>query len=478
MIVYLLLSAATTYIGGVFIERVFQSVDTSLISPKEQLEQQKKKNKRILTIVLLINFGILIGMKYTNFAVGNIIDILNLIGYNFKPFKLNLILPLGISFYTFQSTGYLIDVYRKKIVAEKNFFKYLLFISFFPQIIQGPISRFDQLANQLYRGHDFDYTQFKFGLQLMLWGYFKKMVIADRAGLLVDSVFNNYKEYSGLYYIFATIFYCIQIYGDFSGGIDIVRGVSQALGINLVDNFKRPYFARSVAEFWQRWHITLGTWMKDYVFYPLALSKSFGKLGRKARKKFGVFIGKQLPASIASLIVFTLVGVWHGSSWKYVAFGLYHGVFILSSTLLAPTYTKATKFLKINTQTDSWILFQISRTFFITALGRFFSRADSFKTAIRMMISSVKDWNIWILWDGSMFKLGIDLSNMILLFLSLSVLFTVSLFQERGLSIREWITKQNLTFRWAVYILGIVSVLIFGIYGTGFNNVDFIYQGF
>lgn len=476
--IFLILSTVTTYLGAIQIDKTYEKLKKKQETSKEDRAFAKKNAKKWVALILVFNFGILVFLKYYNFFANNIQEVFNLLGTNMTSPRLNLILPLGISFYTFQSAGYVIDVYRKKIKPEKNIFKYSLFVSFFPQIIQGPISRYDQLANQLYEGHKFNYTQFKYGVQLVLWGYFKKMVIADRAGFLVDTVFNNYTEYGGLYYAVAVIFYCIQIYGDFSGGIDIVRGIAQTLGIDMVENFNRPYFAKSVSEFWQRWHITLGTWMKDYVFYPLALSRPFGKIGRKARKRFGGFIGKQLPASIASLIVFTIVGIWHGSSWKYVAFGLYHGFFILSSSLLAPVYIKTIDKLKIDTKTFSWGAFQILRTFFIIAVGRFFSRAGSFRTAIYMMKSSFADYNPWILWDGSLLELGIDLPNMRLLFASLLLLFTVSLFQEKGYNIREALARQHIIFRWAIYYTAILAILVFGIYGPNFDQASFIYQGF
>ena len=467
--IFLILSTLSTYIGALQIEKTYENNDRKIA---------KKNAKKWVALLVVANFGILAFLKYFNFFINNVEDLFNLLGINLTTPTFNLVLPLGISFYTFQSIGYIIDVYRKKVKPEKNIFKYSLFVSYFPQIVQGPISRYDQLADQLYEGHKFDYTRFKYGIQLMLWGYFKKMVIADRAGLLVDTVFNNYMEYSGLYYAIATVFYCIQIYGDFSGGIDIIRGISQCLGIDLVENFRRPYFAKSVSEFWKRWHITLGTWMQDYVFYPIALSRPFGKMGKKARKLFGNFIGKQLPASIASLIVFTIVGVWHGSSWKFVAFGLYHGFFILSSSLLGPVYSKIIDKLGIDTSTFTWGAFQILRTFFITAVGRFFSRAASFKTSMHMIISSFRDFNPWVLWDGSLLELGIDFPNMLLLAIGLLVLFTVDLFQEKGYVLRDSIARQHIVFRWAIYYAAIFAILIFGIYGQGFDKADFIYQGF
>lgn len=250
---FLLYTTITTYGTGRLLDRV---------NHKElPRNEAKSRKRRILIGCLLLNFGMLAVLKYTNFAIENVNAIFHA-GISFQK----LILPLGISFYTFQSMGYIIDVYWGKYEAEKNPFRFALFVSFFPQLLQGPIGRFDRLARQLYEQHSFDLLKAQYALQLMLWGFFKKLVLADRAAVVVNQVFQNYTQYSGVTNIVAVLMYSIQLYMDFSGGMDVVMGVAALFGVELDQNFKRPYFATSITDFWHRWHITLGTWMKDYLF--------------------------------------------------------------------------------------------------------------------------------------------------------------------------------------------------------------------
>ena len=351
-------------------------------------------------------------------------------------------------------------------------------MSFFPQIVQGPIARYDQLAHQLYEQHHFDYNRVTQGIQLILWGFIKKLVIADRLAIIVDQIFNNYQSYEGIMLFIAGAGYGFQVYADFSGGMDIARGVSQILGIDLVLNFERPYFARSISEFWRRWHITLGSWMKDYIFYPLSLSKQFSKLGKKTRKILGNYIGKKLPTFLSMFIVFLLVGVWHGSSWKYIGYGLWNGIIIVSSILLEPIYIKVAQKFKVNTESFSWMFFQMVRTFILCSLGRFFSRGLSFLVAIDMMKRTFSKFNPWVLFDGSLLNLGLDIYNILVIIFMVVVMLVVGILQERGVRIRETLAKQNLYFRWLIYLGAIVLLLVVGIYGPGYSATEFIYQQF
>ena len=258
----------------------------------------------------------------------------------------------------------------------------------------------------------------------------------------------------------------------------MIRGVAQVFGIEMAVNFERPYFARSVAEFWRRWHITLGAWMKDYVFYPLSLSKYFASLGKKTRKTFGVFVGKMLPTFLASFVAFFLVGIWHGSSYKYVAYGLWNSIIISSSILLEPTYKKILQKLNVNTECFSWKLFQIVRTFFLISIGRIFSRANSLRDSLAMLKNLVSEFNPWVLTDGTIYELGLTAREMFLVFLMLIVVLVISLMQENGMKIRQSLEKQNVLFQWLVIIGAIVFLLIYGAYGGGFSAADFVYQQF
>ena len=284
-VLYVFYTAVIVYGSGLLLGRFN---DLRRAAPKEEKKaitaRYKPYRRAVVLVACLANFGLLYVLKYWNFTA----DLFQPLADQLRPGTQiplsELVLPLGISFFMFQSVGYVIDVYRDKYAPEKNFAKLLLFVSFFPQMVQGPISRFNDLAPQLFARRSLDYTDLKYGIQLILWGYFKKMVIADRAAVLVNTVLDDPWSYSGSILAVGVLFYCIQLYGDFSGGIDITRGVARLFGIDLAENFRRPLFSTSLTDFWRRWHITLGAWMRDYLFYPLSLSKPFGKLGTFTRK--------------------------------------------------------------------------------------------------------------------------------------------------------------------------------------------------
>ncbi len=483
---FMILTIAVIYFVALFLDKLNEELKQKLKDSPELTRDEKKalkqafqtKKRVILSIGLVICFGFLVFLKYFNFLSAQTFNILGIFGVDSPAPRISLALPLGISFYTLQATSYIIDVYRGKQSAERNFAKVALFVSFFPQIVQGPIGRFKDLAPQLYEGHKFDYTQVKYGMQLFLWGLIKKLCFAEYVGIIADEVFTNYRSYSGLIILIGSVFYGFQVYADFSGGMDMIRGVAQVFGIEMAINFERPYFARSVAEFWRRWHITLGAWMKDYVFYPLSLSKAFASLGKKTRKTFGTYIGKMLPTFLASFVAFFLVGVWHGSSYKYVAYGLWNSIIISGSILLEPTYKKILEKLNVNTECFSWKLFQIARTFLLVSIGRIFSRAESLMAALRMLKNMVSEFNPWVLTDGTIYNLGLTAREMFLVFLMLMVILVVSLLQENGMKIRQALEKQNLLFQWLIIIGAIVFLLIYGAYGGGFSAADFVYQQF
>ena len=486
-IVYILFTTLTTYMGGLFLGRMDKRYTAEFAAQKGTLSSEGKKlfkkrhtnRKRwVLAAVMVANFGVLALIKYGNFFSENINTLLRACSIDFEIPSLHLLLPLGISFYTFQAMGYLVDVYRKKIQPEANPAKFALFISFFPQVVQGPISRFEQLGHQLTEPHHFDLERVKFGAQLMLWGFFKKLMIADRVAIIADTIFAPGSTYTGVYILVGAVAYTLQIYTDFSGGMDIARGAAQILGIDLTLNFERPYFAKTVPEFWRRWHITLGAWFRDYVFYPLSLSKFFMQVGKKGRKWFGNYIGKLLPVVIPQFIVFFLIGVWHGASWKYVIFGFYHGIFIVGGILLGPFLQKLAVKCHIRTDCFRYKLFQILRTFLIVVFGRLITRGGRFLESVGFIGSMIPLNNWGILVNGDLFNLGLKANEFGILLLSVLVLFVSSLLQEKGIHIRQAIARQNLWFRWTIYLGGLFAVIIFGVYGFGYNASDFIYRGF
>lgn len=456
---------------------------------KAQIKAYKNKVKqhkhRILTLAVVLNIGILAFLKYYNFFAGSLNDLLGTLRMDFSVPTLKLFLPLGISFYTFQTVGYVVDVYREKISAEKNPAKLALFVSFFPQIIQGPIGFYDRLAHQLYEPHTFDFTRFKHGCELILWGFFKKLVIADRAVIAINTVVGDYDSYGGTTLTFTILLYALQLYADFSGGIDISRGVAQIFGIEISENFKRPYFARNISEYWRRWHISLGEWMKEYVFYPIAMSPLFTNFSKSIRKsKFGqttagAHVAKVFPTSIASLIVFFLVGVWHGANWKYAAFGLWNGGIIMISTLLKPVFDATNQKLHIDTGSSWFNLFQMARTFIVVLIGYVFDVAPDFSSSMETFRKILSIPNIQIA-TAEIASLGLYSLDYLLLAASTLFLFFVSIFQEKHktANIRHLLDDQHFLFRFSFLLLGILTILAFGIYGPSYDPASFVYMQF
>lgn len=494
LVAYILFTTASTFFGALCIEQISRQTKQVVSEHKADWDREKKKalknqaNRRkrwILSLVLVANFGILVFLKYYNLFAGSLNDLLGGLGVPFSAPVLNLLLPLGVSFYTFQSMGYLIDVYWEKVNAQRNIAKFALFVSFFPQIVQGPISMYDQLAHQLYESHDFDFTRFKHAAELMLWGTFKKLVIADRAVIALNAATGDYISWNGTTLAFLILLYAIQIYADFSGGIDISRGVAQIFGIDMTDNFRQPYFALSVSEFWHRWHITLGAWFRKYLFYPLAVSKSFFSIGKKIRgtkfgaTKAGQHVAKVLPTSFASFAVFMLVGAWHGANWKYLGFGIWYGGIMMLSSLLAPVYAILLKKLKINTKSFGFRIFQMLRTFLIVLVGYVFDVApdltESFSTFRRILM----DQSIsTALQQIKLMPLEIR-HYQIILFGSIVVLL-VDIYHERHgcNTIRKKLDTKPFLIRYILILGCLLFTLYYGVWGPSFEASAFVYMQF
>ena len=464
---FMVFATVTIYFGGIWLQNIQNTGDRYLKDNKETLSREDKKaykeslrrKKRwVLFLILLLDFGMLAVVKYSNFAIENINSVLGLIGK--EPIGLlGMGLPLGISFFTFQSVSYAIDVYQGKYECEKNIFKMGLFVSFFPQLLQGPIGRYDRLGKQLYSGHSFNLKNVEYGLQRIGWGLFKKVVIADRAAVLVLNVFNNYEAYSGFHYIMAVLMYSVDLYMDFSGGIDIVIGAAQMFGITMDENFRQPYFSKSIGEFWRRWHITLGTWMKDYIFYPMSLSKKMNKFGKWGKKHFGNTFGRTLPICFANIVIFFIVGIWHGAAWKYIAYGLYNGFIIAISNLLEPVYKKLLSKFHINATSRGWTLWQIIRTFILVNISWYFDNAATLTDAFRLMGNTFKHASFSMDAVVKMFGSQLDL---IILLAGCLVWLIISILKEKGIVIREALDRKPLIIRWAVYIALVMSVAMLG----------------
>lgn len=484
--VFILFTTIITFFGGRYIGRQNDWQKAYLAEHKDEMSRDdkkalkaevQKKKRKIAAIILIANFGVLAVLKYFKSYVEMAVAAIGGMELN-----LGILIPLGISFYTFQTAAYILDLYRGKINHDTNIAKFALFLSFFPQIVQGPIARHDQLASQLYEGHKFSYENFTFGMQLILWGFFKKLIIADRVAILVNQVFDNYTDYAGGVVFVALLFYTIQIYADFSGGIDIARGVAKMMGIDMGHNFMRPYFSDSLSEFWRRWHMSLSFWCRDYIFYSIALSKFFGKLGKSLRSILGDRVGKLVPVIIAQMATFITIGLWHGAEFKYIAYGLYNGGIIVISLLLEPYFNKAIEKLHINVKCKGWKVFQIIRTFLIVVFGRMFPKASSFGAAI-YMYGAIFRPDMGGGFSETVMTLGLTNIDFLIILMGCIVWFIFSLIQERAgdndnTTIRNKLAQTALPVRWLILLAGFAAVLMFGVYGPGYDAAAFIYRGF
>lgn len=476
--IYITITICSQYMIALILEkrnvRMTAELAETETDPDKKKEIKKRfsaSKKRLIFLSVFINLGLLFFLKYIDGTIGKINSLL---GTNIKPF--GLLVPLGLSYYTFKSIGYVVDVARGRIHAQRNILKLTLFISYFPALVQGPIDRYENLADQLYAEHKFDYERFCFGLQRMLWGYMKKLILAERAAVIIQTIQSGvgYDGYEGLLIAIMMILATIHLYADFSGGMDIVIGLSEIFGVTLTENFRRPFMSHSVAEYWRRWHITLGAWMGTYVFTPLSLSQPFKKLGKICRKKLGNQYGRVIAPSIASFITFFFVGMWHGVNRGYVLFSIYNAALVSTATLLSDFYELARKKLKIREDSGVFHGFQMARTFTLVTIGSLIIKPNT----IGMIKAAFHKWNPWIFFDGTLYTLGLNRQNFTLLVVSIFVLIAVDILQERGVSIRKKIAEQNIILRWAVYLSAICTLVIFGMYGPGYNAADFVYQRF
>jgi D-alanyl-lipoteichoic acid acyltransferase DltB (MBOAT superfamily) len=436
-IFFLLFTVLSTYFGAKLIQRF------------------EKQRRTILYLVVIINLAVLATVKYLPYSMSLLESVLGI-----ELPSVSMIVPLGISFYTLQSISYIVDVYQGKIQAETRLWRYGLFMSFFPIIMQGPISRYDQLAHQLSTPHSLEYTNLKFGAQLILWGYFKKLVIADRAGIVVNQVFNNPSDYYGLVVFLVSCLYLLELYADFSGCVDICRGISKMLGIELMDNFRHPFFSTSVQDFWRRWHISLSSWLRDYLYIPLG-----GNRKGSVRKQ------------INTLIVFTVSGLWHGAGLNYIFWGALHGIFLVIGSLTKSIRQRFWQAVHVSEDSFGLRLLRIIVTWLLVVFAFLFFRANGLSAGLHMAYSMFSGFSFNQFTDESLLNLGLDMANIIVLLSALLVLLIVSIIQEHC-SVRQLIARQKLPIRWCIYLVGLMVVLIFGQYGPGYSSAQFIYMNF
>jgi len=472
-LVWLLAVIAVTWAAGLLLQRLNDSRSRLEKGDKAAQTALRRKKKAVVAAACVLCFGLLFAMKYWDFTV----DLLPEAVGGRLP-RWDFVMPLGLSFFIFQSIGYVVDVYRGKVQAQKNPARYALFVSFFPQMVQGPIGRYDALAPQLLAERKLDWQNIQFGIQLAMWGYFKKMVIADRAAVVVNRVMVENSPYGGAVIAFAVLLYCVQLYCDFSGGIDITRGVARMLGIEMAENFRRPIFATSLADYWRRWHITLGQWMRDYLFYPLSLSKPFARLGKWARKHIGGLPGKILATSLATFVIYFVIGIWHGANFRYIAYGFWNGALITASLLMERRFQSWKQALHINGDSTGWRLFMTARTMVLVFLGRYLTRAPRLMTALRMLKTTFLDIRPGQVLDGTLLRLGLQFSDYAVIAVGMAVLLVVEYKQEKGMKVRETLAKQRPAVQYLALLIPLLVIFFLGVFRTGYISSEFIYKQF
>ncbi len=436
-------STLITYLSGIYIEKSNHGGFGS--------------KKMFVALSVILNLAILIGFKYFNFLNENFAVLFKAIGFEWSVSNLNILLPVGISFYTFQALSYTMDVYRGEIKATRHFGKYALFVSFFPQLVAGPIEKSSHLLPQFDLANKFHYHRSKDGLILMAWGFFKKLVIADRLAILVNTVYADPVGYSGFELLIATLFFAIQILCDFSGYTDIAIGAAKLLGYDLTKNFERPYFSKSIPEFWRRWHVSLGRWFRDYLYFPLGGSRVV-----KWKKYRNI------------MIVFLISGLWHGASWNFFIWGFLHGIYQIIDLAISPFIIRLNSILNINTRSFAYRLYKVVLTFTLVTFAWVFFRANSLTDAF-YIIENFFVFNPEVIFDGSIYKLGLVWREFKIAVIAILVLLAGNLL-ERKYHLLNLLGRQLWVVRWTFYVGFVLYILFYGVYGSNKEAVFIYFQ--
>lgn len=480
LIIYLLFSTGCMHYMGLWLNTCDR--DLEAFRGTEDFHAQKeltvRKKRGVLWLGVAVQIGVLLLLKYFNFVSGNLNILLSKMSLAFTFPTLKLSVPIGISFFTMQAVSYIVDVYKKKIPADRNLGRLALYMAFFPSIMEGPICRYSETAEALYAGERLTYHNIAFGSQRIVWGLFKKVVLADRLSPLVELIFSKYTQYGGITVLLGAVCYTLQLYADFSGCIDMTIGTAEMFGVRLPENFRQPFFSRTASEFWRRWHITLGAWFKDYIFYPLSLTKWIKNMGKKARQKFGRHVGPVIQTIVPLLAVWLSNGIWHGTGWNYIFFGLYYFVLILTGNLLEPLIGKATDLLHVSRKSIGWRAMQTVKMFCIIVTGELFFKAASLSAGFHMFGSIFKAFDLSVLSNGSLLNLKLSIKDFVVVAVGYLIVLAVGIVHEKGIHIRERAASWPVILRWSFYYAAILLVFIFGAYGGSYAPVDPLYASF
>lgn len=484
LIIFIIFSTFSIHHFGLWLKSI-QEERNKLLKEAEKESKKAiraeylKKQRKVLLLGVLIHLGILLVLKYSGFALENLNALFTMIKIPISFSITKYMMPIGISFYTLQAISYITDVYHEKIQADRNLGRLALFMTFFPQIMEGPICRYSDTAMQLWEGKKVTYQNLKFGLLRIGYGIIKKIVIADRLNIFVQTIFEKYSEFDGGIVAIGVILYTVQLYMDFSGVMDIVIGSGEIFGIKMPENFRQPFFSKTISEFWTRWHITLGAFFRDYVFYPLSLSEPLKKLTTKARKKLGKHYGPLISSSIALFCVWFCNGLWHGAAWSFIFFGMYHFVLILTGNIIEPLVNIVNE--KLHIKKENWIYktLQIIRTTILVFIGELFFEAKTVKDGFAMLNRIFTKFSFNGISTGAILdKNGMDLKDFIIVGIGIIFVYIISILKEKNVDIKKWVFGQKIVIRWLIYYAIIFVVIILGAYGMNYIPVDPMYAGF
>ena len=483
LIAFLLASTVSVYLVGLGTGSLVKarSAACQSLSGAERVRENHRWTRRIrilLAFGLAFNFGLLAVCKYLSFAGVITNTLLHLLGVDAEIVLPTIAAPIGISFYTLIAASYLVDVARGTVEADRNLGRVALFLSFFPQIVEGPICRYKETAEQLTRGTPVTSANLFAGSLRILWGLAKKVIIADRLNAFVKPVFDVPSSYDGGVIALAAILYTIQLYCDFSGAMDVALGTARIFNVKLPENFRQPFFSQTASEFWQRWHITLGTWFRDYVYYPISLSGPSKRLTSFSRKRIGSRYGPLLASSIALLAVWLGNGLWHGAGSQYVFFGLYYFVLILAGRLVDPLAQKAAGFLGIDRECAGYRAMQIVRTLIIVVIGELFFRANGLQAGISMFCQIATGLTFASFADGKVLSVGMDAADFAAVGFGVAIMLLVGIAKEKGVSVIDHVGAMPTACKWGTWLLLALSVIIFGAYGADYTPADPIYAQF
>lgn len=442
-------------------------------------EKFKKKRKRILLLAIFIHFGLLVFFKYLPFFSENINVILKLLKVDFRIQLPLIVAPIGISFYTLQALSYIVDVYNKKIEADDCLGRLALYLAFFPTVMEGPIARYSDVANDLWSNKKLEYKNLCFGYQRILFGLMKKIVIANRLNSAVTIIYEGWSFHNdgGIFFLGAVL-YTIMLYSEFSGTADVIIGSGEIFGVKIPENFKQPFFSKTISEFWTRWHISLGSWLKDYIFYPVATSAFVKKITTITRKKFGNYFGVLVSTSIAFFLVWLFNGLWHGAGWRYIAFGMYHFMLIFLGNLFEPLSRKITDKLHINRNNYIFKFFQSFKVFLFVCIGELIFRSLGLKASMYMIKNIILNFSVKYIFSNNFYSLGLDIHEIVIVLITIIIMFIIGILKEKNINIRQKISEKHIVIRWAIYYLLIFYIIIFGAYGAGYISLDPIYANF